>query len=148
MRSPSYFPIRLFRWFLTQQILFSGIFFVLLSLALFVWVESSGLEADTLSVTRAVVSIALSVAFLIMIGVSIFMARRLVIPLGRLIEKTRRLREIPLQGDDVEPEDMSFDEPGEWYELERALNRWSGSCDRRRSVFRARRPSCGRSCRR
>jgi two-component system phosphate regulon sensor histidine kinase PhoR len=40
-----------------------------------------------------------------------------------LIEKTRRLREFPLSSEDTEPEALTFDEPGEWFELERALNR-------------------------
>ncbi len=51
------------------------------------------------------------------------MVRRLVGPLGRLIEKTKRLRETPFENEDLEPEALTFDEPGEWYELERAINK-------------------------
>ena len=118
-----FFPKRLFRWFLTQQIMYSGVLFVLLNGVLLLWLESSSLSRDTLEMTRSAVLASLAVAFAVMICVSIYMAWRLVVPLGRLIEKTRRLRELPFANEVAEPEALTFDEPGEWYELERALNR-------------------------
>jgi two-component system phosphate regulon sensor histidine kinase PhoR len=117
------FPSRLFRWFISQQILFSALLFVLLSAALFFYVEYSGYPVEVIRFGRKVALMALAASFLVLILISLVMARRLLIPLGRLIEKTRRLREFPLSSEDTEPEALTFDEPGEWFELERALNR-------------------------
>lgn len=119
----SYFPIRLFRWFLTQQILFCGLMFVLFNGAALIWLSTSELDPAALQLARWVLIVSSLMAFIIVISVSILMARRLVVPLGRLIEKTRRLRELPVEGEDKQPEALTFDEPGEWYELERALNK-------------------------
>lgn len=117
-----YFPTRLFRWFLTQQILASGLLFVLLTATLLLWIQNSGLDPEVRRLIRHAVLVSLAVAFGGMILISILMGRRLVIPLGRLIEKARRLREFQ-KNDEDEPEALTFDEPGEWYELERAVNR-------------------------
>jgi two-component system phosphate regulon sensor histidine kinase PhoR len=119
----SFFPIRLFRWFLSQQILFSGLMLAVFDGAALIWLSNSDMEAASLSVARWVLLASSLMAFVIMSAVSLLMARRLVVPLGRLIEKTRRLRELPLDTEDKDPEALTFDEPGEWYELERALNR-------------------------
>lgn len=51
------------------------------------------------------------------------MARGLVVPLGRLIDKTKRLRKFPFEELSLDEQELAFDEPGEWYELERALNK-------------------------
>lgn len=123
MKLSSYFPVRLFSWFLSQQILFSGILFVALNLIGYFWLGQAGLAPESLGVARSVLITSSLLGFAVMISVSVFMARRLVIPLGRLIEKTRRLREFPFEAEEDEPEALTFDEPGEWYELERALNR-------------------------
>lgn len=117
------FPSRLFRWFISQQILFSLILFVLLCAALFFYVEFSGYPPEVIRFGRKLSLIAVSASFTILILISLLMARRLLVPLGRLIEKTRRLREFPLSSEETEPETLTFDEPGEWFELERALNR-------------------------
>lgn len=123
MKFSTYFPTRLFLWFLTQQILFSTLLFVLLNGALFLWIEKSGFEPEVISFGREVALISLAAAFFVLISVSLLMARRLVVPLGRLIEKTRRLREFPFGSEEIEPEALTFDEPGEWFDLERALNK-------------------------
>lgn len=119
----AFFPHRLFRWFLSQQILFSTLAFILLDGGLLLWVERSGLDSEALYLCRRVILFSSASAFIVMIVVSLWMGRRLVVPLGRLIEKARRIREFPLSGDDFEPEALTFDEPGEWYELERAVNK-------------------------
>ena len=119
----AFFPRRLFQWFLTQQILFSFIVVIFLAGILLFWVENSGLNQETVTVGRHLVLISLSSVFLAVSLVSLWMAGRLVVPLGRLIEKTRRLREFPLSDEQMEPEALTFDEPGEWYELERAINK-------------------------
>jgi len=123
MKFSTYFPWRLFRWFITQQILFSTLLFILLNAAIFLYIEKSGLDGETISFGREIALISLAAAFFVMISISIFMARRLVVPLGRLIEKTRRLREFPFDSEETEPEALTFDEPGEWFDLERALNK-------------------------
>lgn len=117
------FPSRLFLWFISQQILFSALLFFALSGALFFYIEFSGYPADVIHFGRRIALMAVASSFVILLLISLVMARRLLVPLGRLIEKTRRLREFPLSSDDTEPEALTFDEPGEWFELERALNR-------------------------
>lgn len=123
MKSPSYFPIRLFRWFLSRQILISGVMILALNGFLLVWLETLEVDPAFTRFGRVMLLSSVGLGFLAMIVASIFMTRRLLIPLGHLIEKTRRLRELPA-GDEETPEAdfLSFDQPGEWYELERALN--------------------------
>lgn len=123
MKFGTYFPSRLFLWFLSQQILFSTVLFIALNGALFIYIERSGFDADVISFGREVALISLAAAFFVLILVSLMMARRLVVPLGRLIAKTRRLREFPFDSEELEPEALTFDEPGEWFDLERALNK-------------------------
>lgn len=111
MKPSHFYPWRLFRWFVVRELAFAVGIFILLA-GLVYWVTGTmgfrGLGLATLS----------------MAGLSIFIAYRLLLPLGRLIEKTKRMRESPFASDDDEPiENLAFDEPGEWYELERALNR-------------------------
>jgi two-component system phosphate regulon sensor histidine kinase PhoR len=111
MKPSHFFPWRLFRWFVTRQLILVLPLFILFNGILY-WVlgEFRGL-------TVAVVMGA-------MLGVSILICYRLLLPLGRLIEKTKRMRESPFGAEEEEPvEQLAFDEPGEWYELERALNR-------------------------
>ncbi len=123
MKNRLYFPSRLFGWFLTQQILFSGAAFVVLSVGTWFFLGSLDYAPETLLVARETVVGCLAMAFLVMMVVSLLMTRRLLVPLGRLIEKTRKIREYPFDEDQVAPEELTFDEPGEWFELERALNR-------------------------
>jgi two-component system phosphate regulon sensor histidine kinase PhoR len=118
------FPSRLFRWFLSQQILFSGILYLALSGGLLLWSEYGSGSIEIRHLSRELVVVCFTAAFCASTAVSLFMARRLLIPLGRLIEKTKRMRDFPFENnDDVLPEELTFDEPGEWFELERALNR-------------------------
>src|SRR5450631_1979801 len=123
MKSPSSFPSRLFRWFLSNQIIQSGIFFLTLTVALWFWVGERETSAEAIYASREMVLICLFSAFLATTVISVFMARRLLIPLGRLIDKTRSLREFPFESSEEPLEELTFDEPGEWFELERALNR-------------------------
>src|SRR5262245_50353534 len=120
---PAFFPIRLFRWFVTQHLLFSTILFIALNGSLLLWIEQSGRPEEFVHFGYKIALISLASAFLVLILTSILMAARLVFPLGRLIEKSRRLREFPFEAEETEPEALTYDEPGEWFELERALNR-------------------------
>lgn len=113
MKSWAFFPWRLFKWFVTQQVIAAGALYLILS----------GILVYSIEGDRSTVGISLALAFLTFVPVSLWTARRLLLPLGRIIEKTRRMREFPFEDDEVDPETMAFDEPGEWYELERALNR-------------------------
>lgn len=62
---------------------------------------------------------------------SLIMAKDVVIPLGRLISKTRRLRKYPFLEEDFSSAELGYDEPGEWYDLERALNKLGGELRRK-----------------
>lgn len=123
MRSRSFFPIRLFSWFVSQQLLYFAILLAVAALGLFFWLETMNLDPEVLSLARTVAAIVFLVMLTIMAVVSLFMARRLLIPLGRLIRKTNSIREFPFEVDDADDEALEFEEPGEWYELERALNK-------------------------
>jgi hypothetical protein len=114
------FPHRLFRWFVTKQIILSGSLIVTIYLLLTFWFNFLGTFSPRL---QDALSASLAMAFLAMVAVSFFMARRLVIPLGRLIDKTRRLRKFPFESDELGESEWAYDEPGEWYDLERALNK-------------------------
>lgn len=123
MKSTPFFPSRLFLWFIWQQIAIAAGLLILLNIGIFFWIENSGASAEEIDMARYAALFSLAVAFIVYIAVSIFMARRLVVPLGRLIEKTRRIREFPFESEETEPEALTFDEPGEWFDLERALNK-------------------------
>ena len=118
-----YFPWRLFRWILRQQIVISGVAFAVIAAALIFQLERAGHEREMLRAMRGQTLLALGLAFVALTLVALFVARRLVIPLGRLIEKTRRLRDGPFEPQEFDPEALTFDEPGEWYDLERAVNK-------------------------
>jgi two-component system phosphate regulon sensor histidine kinase PhoR len=111
MKPSHFFPWRLFRWFVIRQLILILPFYLILN-GLLYWMLGE-LRALTVAVVMGV-----------MMGVSILIGYRLLLPLGRLIEKTKRMRESPFGMEEDEPvERLAFDEPGEWYELERALNR-------------------------
>lgn len=120
-RTPPHFPTRLLRWFLTQQVMFSGFSFGLLGATLFAWSAMGGLDDEQAFLVRLIIFTSLPTAFVVVSLGSLFVARRMVDPLGGLIEKTRRLREMSVD-DDAEPGTLTFDEPGEWFELESAVN--------------------------
>lgn len=123
MKLASAFPLRLFRWFLSRQVLYSAILFFLLGSTLWIWVERRDLSPDARVIAHETIILCLMLAMATVIMVSLVIARRLLVPLGRLIDKTRRLREFPFDEENMTPEELTFDEPGEWFELERALNR-------------------------
>ena len=120
---PSLFPHSLFRWFVGQQVLtlalaFFGLYFV----SLFWFSSRTEVSPEALEWGKYLILLTLGLAFVVTVAVSLFMGGRLVVPLGRLIEKTKRLREFPFEAESLTPAELAYDEPGEWYELERALN--------------------------
>ncbi len=123
MKSNTYFPSRLFTWFVSQQIMIASVLVVLVTGALLIWIENSGVDGQAMSFGLRTALASACAALVIFVLVSVFMVRRLVVPLGRLIEKTKRMREAPFENESLEPEALTYDEPGEWYDLERALNK-------------------------
>lgn len=124
MRKSPFFPRRLFRWFILKQIISAALVLIVLDALLFFWLQSRPLlSQEAMDVGRDMIFLSLGSAILAMVLVSFFMARQLVIPLGRLIEKTRRLRRFPFDEETYSEDELAYDEPGEWYDLERALNK-------------------------
>lgn len=124
MKLDIYFPKRLFRWFIFRQLLLSGLFLTLLDLVLYLVFQRQGnFSEEMLGQVRAVLLWSLPAAFIVMACVSVAVAYELMTPLGRLIEKTRRLSSAPTDEDSYTEEDLNFDDVGEWYDLERALTR-------------------------
>lgn len=123
-QSRGVFPYRLFRWFLLKQVLTSFVALGFTAIVFSIWLRSEiDLDENTRRVAFKVLASSLTVSFLIIVSISVFMARGLVVPLGRLIDKTKKLRKFPFEELNLDEEELAFDEPGEWYELERALNK-------------------------
>jgi two-component system, OmpR family, phosphate regulon sensor histidine kinase PhoR len=120
------FPKRLFYWFVKKQLLIAGLGLFVLQILLLVWLESrEDLSVEARSIGLTVMWVSMVAAALLVAGVSVFMARRMMGPLGRLIARTRRLHLFPFEETEPIPQDFVFDEPGEWSDLERALNELS-----------------------
>src|SRR5690606_8669417 len=81
------------------------------------------LEVEALHLARTLVAVSLLGSLGVLIAVSLLMTWQLVIPLGRLVQKTVRISNFPFRSEEFSEEDMTYDEPGEWYDLERALNK-------------------------
>lgn len=125
MRKNPFFPIRLFRWFVRRQILLCMAWLCLVHVAVIVWLQTrNDVSVTQLHSMEQVVLICFVLSFLVFTSVSFLTSTRLVIPLGRLIEKTKRLRKMPFESEGLE-ENVEFEPhvPGEWSELERALNK-------------------------
>lgn len=123
MTEPSHFPYRLFRWFLSRQILLALGLLLIFNCAFLLWViNRTDPSSESFRWALHVLLVSGLGSVLILVAVSFFIARRLVDPLGRLIFKTRRLREFPFEAEELDEVEMAYDEPGEWYDLERALN--------------------------
>jgi two-component system phosphate regulon sensor histidine kinase PhoR len=125
MRAKLYFPYRLFRWFLLRQIVTLAILYILLGTGLWISLKDTASESTARDIGLEMLVWSLTLGFACAVLVSVFTARRLLVPLGRLIEKTRRTRESPLLEElpASEEEELMMDGPGEWFELEKALSR-------------------------
>lgn len=122
MKKPSVFPWRLFRWFVGNQFLMILLLFSVYYLA--EWARIDALTEGELKTEQlALMRRSLGIGLLLTLGVTILMGRRLVTPMGRLIEKTRRMRKFPFAGDQLSEEELGLEETGEWYNLERAINK-------------------------
>lgn len=125
MKNRPFFAFRLFQWFLSRQVLITGTLFIAIDALVITWLQSrTDLDDQALHLGQDVALIVLGLSFVAMTVVSLLMTLRLVLPLGRLIEKTKRLRKMPFDsGEEEEEIKFTNDVPGEWFELERALNR-------------------------
>jgi two-component system phosphate regulon sensor histidine kinase PhoR len=125
MRRNPFFPIRLFRWFVGRQILLCTSFLFAVHIGILIWLQTLDyLSPQELNMRERTVLICLISSLMAYIAVSLITTRRLVIPLGKLIEKTKRLRKMPFESEAAEDEEeFKIDIPGEWSELERALNK-------------------------
>jgi two-component system phosphate regulon sensor histidine kinase PhoR len=126
-------PRRYFPWKLFRQVFFSHFLFVVATLVLtgfslryFLYTEllRSNDVTHTLSrfdsylTTLFIVVLVFSAAYLI------FTSRAYARPLGRLIQRARELRRLDIEISDLElTTEELLEEPGEWSDLERALNR-------------------------
>src|SRR5690606_1629076 len=81
------------------------------------------LDIQALYLARTLVALSLLGSLAVLIAVTLLMTWQLVIPLGRLVQKTIRISNFPFRNEELSGEDMTVDEPGEWYDLERALNK-------------------------
>ena len=119
-----FFAFRLFQWFVSRQVLISAGLFLCVDIGMIVWLQTlSGVSRESVALAEKVALISFAISFLVVCFVSLYMTLRLVLPLGRLVEKTKRLRKMPFDSDEENEIQFTNDVPGEWFELERALNK-------------------------
>jgi two-component system phosphate regulon sensor histidine kinase PhoR len=124
-------PQRYFPWKIARQIYFGHFAFVVIvliitgfSLHYFAYNEFLGGEDIHVALDRFdtyLTSLLLSV----LVGCAIYLVfstRYYTRPLGRLIQRARELRRLDTPIEEIEGDEL-FEEPGEWYDLERSLNR-------------------------
>jgi two-component system, OmpR family, phosphate regulon sensor histidine kinase PhoR len=126
-------PQRYFPWKVARQFFFGHLIFVIVTLVLtgfslryFAYTNF----LQTSDIHRALArfdSYLTSLFSMVLAGAALYLAvstRFYVRPLGRLIQRARELRRIDARiEEDVMDPDAQDEEPGEWYDLERALNR-------------------------
>lgn len=125
-------PQRYFPWKLWRQVFFSHFLFVLVTLVLtgfslryFLYTEL--LRSNDVTHTLARFDSYLTSLFITVLIFSaaylVFTSRAYARPLGRLIQRARELRRLDTEVLDEVSADELQEEPGEWSDLERALNR-------------------------
>ncbi len=125
-------PQRYFPWKLWRQVFFSHFIFVVVTLVLtgfslryFLYTEL--LQSNDVTHTLARFDNYLTSLFLTVLvfsaGYLVFTSRTYARPLGRLIQRARELRRLDADIGDDDTTDELDEEPGEWSDLERALNR-------------------------
>ncbi len=126
-------PRRYFPWKLFRQVFFSHFLFVVVTLVLtgfslryFLYNEliRSNDVTHTLSRFDSYLTSLFVTVLLFSAAYLIFTSRAYAQPLGRLIQRARELRRLDIQISDLETTtEELLEEPGEWSDLERALNR-------------------------
>lgn len=126
-------PQRYFPWKIAKQLFFGQFIFVLVTLVLTgfsirYFVYTNFLQtADIHAALARFDSYLTSLFITVLAGAGAYLAlsaRHYARPLGRLIQKARELRrfDAPFDEATIDEEELS-EEPGEWFDLERALNR-------------------------
>ena len=125
-------PQRYFPWKVARQFYFGHLIFVLVTLVLTgfslrYYVYSSFLRTNDIALALGRFDSYLTSLFItVLVGAAIYLAistRYYSRPLGRLIQRARELRRYgAVSADNVDAEELN-EEPGEWYDLDRALNR-------------------------
>jgi two-component system, OmpR family, phosphate regulon sensor histidine kinase PhoR len=126
-------PRRYFPWRLARQVFFSHFLFVVVTLVLtgfslryFLYTEllrSNDVHRTLGRFDSYLTSLFLTVLFFAAIYLALT-SRAYARPLGRMIQRARELRRLnaEIPSDELDPEELQ-EEPGEWTDLERALNR-------------------------
>lgn len=125
-------PQRYFPWKLWRQVFFSHFFFVVVTLVLTGFSLRYFLYTELLRSTDVTHTLARFDSYLTSLFMTVlvfsavylaFTSRTYARPLGRLIQRARELRRLDAEiSDEVTGEELR-EEPGEWSDLERALNR-------------------------
>lgn len=110
-----FFPRRLFLWSLFRQCTSLIVTFTIVGALSWLFLDKVPWSPFTFFL------IALGLGLFVSLLVQLILLRRLLTPLGRLIEKTRGLRQFPFDLEN-DIQDFGEDDPGEWFELDRALN--------------------------
>lgn len=128
IRPQRYFPWRIARQFFIGHFAFVVITMVITGFSLRYYAYEQFLNGGDIHVSLARFDRYLTQLFLTVLVFAalylLFSTRFYARPLGRLIQRARELRRLdaPLEGELEDPEELE-EEPGEWSDLERALNR-------------------------
>lgn len=128
IRPQRYFPWKIARQFYFGHLIFVVVTLILTGFSLRYWIFTTFLNTKDVTLALARVDGYLTSLFLtVLAGSAVYLAvsaRYYALPLGRLIQRARELRRIdaPLEQNAADP-DALHEEPGEWYDLERSLNR-------------------------
>ena len=123
-----YFPWKIARQHFARHFVYVLVTLVITGFSIRYYVFSTFSRTEDISLALARFDTYLTELFLTVLAVSaiyLFVTtRHYVQPLGRLIQRARQLRRLEsvAELDEVDPEALN-EEPGEWYDLERALNR-------------------------
>ena len=126
-RSRRYFPWKIFGHFIFRSVLFWSLVLIGAGFSLRFYVFKTFLEETSVSVALGEFDDYLAqmgvVIFLLMLAFTLWAGRYYFQPLGRLLKRTRNLRRLRKPSPDDAIEDFSDEEPGEWTDLERAVER-------------------------
>ena len=123
-----YFPWKIARQFFLGHMIFVLVTLVLAGFSLRYYVYATFLNTQNVPAALGRFDSYLTSLFItILIGAAIYLAfsaRYYSRPLGRLIQRARELRRLdaPIDENSADPAEL-HEEPGEWYDLERSLNR-------------------------
>ncbi len=128
IRPRRYFPWKLFRQVFVSHFLFVVVTLVLTGFSLRYFLYTELLRSNDVTKTLGRFDSYLTSLFATVLVFSclylIFTSRAYARPLGRLIQRARELRRLDIEVNDIDiTTEELLEEPGEWSDLERALNR-------------------------